>query len=292
MPEPGHLTLVGTPIGNLEDISRRAVRVLGEAGVIFCEDTRRTRKLLSALGVPAPRLARLDRHNEGAMADRVIAAIEAGTEVVLVSDAGMPTISDPGSLLVRRVAAAGHPPQVVPGPCAVSSALALSGLTAAQYRFAGFLPRKGRDRERALAGIATSEITVVVYEAANRVGATMSDLAGTCGPDRPVAAARELTKLHEEVWRGRLGEAVTWLAGIEARGEWVLIVGPPDGPPPTPDPADTADALRQALAARMDAGMDRRQAVAEVSAEMGLPKRQVYDAALALKRSAGAEPFA
>ena len=283
---PARLTLVGTPIGNLEDISRRAVRVLGEAGVIFCEDTRRTRKLLSALGIPAPRLVRLDRHNEEAMADRVIAALEAGTPAVLVSDAGMPTISDPGAVLVKKVAGAGYPPDVVPGPCAVSTALALSGLPASQYRFAGFLPRKGRDRDRELAGIAAGADTVVIYEAANRVARTVADLAAACGPDRPLAAARELTKLHEEVWRGPLGEAEAALtAAGDPRGEFVLVIGPPGDDAPPPDPADRARLVDDALRARLDAGVDRRQAVAEVAAELGVQKRLVYDAALALKES-------
>ena len=283
---PARLTLVGTPIGNLEDISRRAVRVLGEAGVIFCEDTRRTRKLLSALGIPAPRLIRLDRHNEPAMADRVIAALEAGTPAVLVSDAGMPTISDPGTVLVKKVADAGHPPDVVPGPCAVSSALALSGLPASQYRFAGFLPRKGRDRERALADIAAGRETVVVYEAANRVAATVTDLAAACGPDRPLAAARELTKLHEEVWRGPLGDAAAALTGAgEPRGEFVLVVGPPAEDPGPVDPEERDRLIDAALRRRLEAGTDRRTAVAEVTAELAVPKRLVYDAAVALKKS-------
>jgi 16S rRNA (cytidine1402-2'-O)-methyltransferase len=154
MGEAGRLSVVGTPIGNLEDISPRAVRSLREADVVYCEDTRRARKLLSALGLPAPRLVRLDRHNEFRMVPVVVAAIESGAKAVLVSDAGMPTISDPGDVLVRGVAEAGYPPEVIPGPCAVSAALALSGLPAPRYHFAGFLPRKGKDRAAALAELA------------------------------------------------------------------------------------------------------------------------------------------
>ncbi len=278
----GRLAVVGTPIGNLEDISPRAVRALRESGAIYCEDTRRTRKLLSALGIPAPRLVRLDRHTEAAMVGPAVELIRAGTAVALVSDAGMSTISDPGTVLVKGVAAAGLPTEVVPGPCAVSAAIALSGLPASQYRFCGFLPRKGRERKESLAAVAAEPATVVVYEAANRVAGTVSDLAAACGPDRELAAARELTKLHEQVWRGSLGEAVGWLAdpGEEPRGEWVLVLGPAvDRAGPPPGREDIAGALKVRLAS----GLDRREAVAEVAAELRLPKRVVYDAALELK---------
>lgn len=278
----GRLTVVGTPIGNLDDISPRAVRALREAGAIYCEDTRRTRKLLSALGVPAPRLVRLDRHTEEAMVAPAVELIRSGSAVALVSDAGMPTISDPGTLLVKGVAAAGLPTEVVPGPCAVSAALALSGLPASQYRFCGFLPRKGRERREALASIAAEPATVVIYEAANRVGGTVSDLAAACGAERELAGARELTKLHEEVWRGTLGGAVDWLAGVgaELRGEWVLVLGP-GGVRHLPPPGE--EDIAAALRARLASGLDRREAVAEVAAELGAPKRAVYDAALRLK---------
>lgn len=277
----GRLVVVGTPIGNLEDISPRAVRALREAGVIYCEDTRRTRKLLSALGIPAPALKRLDRHTESAGVGPAVDAIRAGTVAALVTDAGMPTVSDPGTVLVKGVADAGLPTEVVPGPCAVSAALALSGLPASQYRFVGFLPRKGRERREALDGIASEPATVVVYEAPTRVSATVTDLAGACGPERELAAAREMTKMHEEVWRGSLGDAVQWLEGVaEPRGEWVLVVGPrPDQADPAPDEHVISEALR----VRMGAGLPRRDAVVEVAAELRVPKRFVYDLALAVK---------
>lgn len=280
--QPGRLSLVGTPIGNLEDISRRAVRVLGEADVIFCEDTRRTRKLLSALGLAAPRLVRLDAHNEAAMAATVIAAVEAGSHAALVTDAGMPAVSDPGARLVAAVAAAGYHPEVVPGPSAVSAALALSGLSGGGYRFVGFLPRKGRDRAAALAEVAGSGCTVVVYEAPVRVARTVADLMAACGPERPFVAARELTKLHEEVWRGTLGGATEWLAGSgEQRGEWVLLIGAPSAEGEPDD--DVEERIRSALAIRLAAGADRRSAVAEVAAGLGVPRRLVYQAALDMK---------
>ena len=283
----GVLAVVGTPIGNLEDISRRAVRTLSEADVIFCEDTRRTRKLLSALGLRAPRLVRLDANNETSMTAAVVAALDAGSRAALVTDAGMPAVSDPGARVVAAVAAAGHLTEVVPGPSAVSAALALSGLPGTQYRFAGFLPRKGRERARVVADLAASPVTVVIYEAANRVAATVADLTGACGPDRSFVAARELTKIHEEVWRGTLGAAGDWLdAAGELRGEWVLLLGAaPEAQPP--GAGETAERIRDELVARLRAGADRKQAVAEVATVLRLPKRQVYDVALGLKDGPG-----
>lgn len=274
----GRLVVVGTPIGNLEDMSPRAVRALREATAIYCEDTRRTRVLLSALGVPAPRLARLDAHTERAAAGRVADEIEAGAVVALVSDAGMPSISDPGAEVVRAVAGRGLPAEVVPGPSAVSAALALSGLPADRYSFVGFLPRKGADRRRAMGGIAASVVTTVLYEAANRVTVTLTDLRESCGPERAIAVARELTKLHEEVWRGDLAGAVEWVSTHLPRGEFAMVVGPA-APPPAPEVG--REEVVAALQAR--SGTDRKAAVAEVASELGLSKRAVYEVAVALK---------
>lgn len=277
----GRLVVVGTPIGNLEDISPRAVRALREATAIYCEDTRRTRALLSALAIPAPRLGRLDAHTEAAAAERVAGEVEAGAVVALVCDAGMPAISDPGALVVKVVAGRGLPAEVVPGPSAVSAALALSGLPASQYRFAGFLPRKGTDRRQALAAVGASTVTTVIYEAPQRVAATLADLAGAAGAEREVAVARELTKRHEEVWRGPLAAAVQWAARQEPRGEHVLVVAPARPAPPGPaDPADIGAALR----VRLGAGVDPKTAVAEVAAELGVAKRVVYDVAVSIRR--------
>jgi 16S rRNA (cytidine1402-2'-O)-methyltransferase len=275
----GRLVVVGTPIGNLEDMSPRAARALREATAIYCEDTRRTRGLLSALGIPAPRLSRLDAHTERAIAGKVADEVEAGEVVALVSDAGMPSISDPGADLVKVVAGRGLPTEVVPGPSAVSAALALSGLPASQYRFAGFLPRKGRQRSTSLAAVGSSEVTVVIYEAANRVAATLADLLAACGPDRSVVLARELTKVHEEVWRGTLDEAVSRVEAIEPRGEYVLVVGAAPAVPVVVDEDDLVSALSERLAA----GADRKTAVAAVAAALGVPKRRVYDVALGLR---------
>lgn len=276
----GRLVVVGTPIGNLEDMTPRATRALRESAVIYCEDTRRTRKLLSALGIPAPRLLRLDRHTEADLVEAAVGLITGGAVAALVTDAGMPTISDPGSLLVKAVAAAGLPTQVTPGPSAVSTALALSGLPAGEYRFTGFLPRKGKERRDALSRLSAEPAVVVMFEAANRVAATVADLLAVCGPERDLVAARELTKVHEEVWRGSLGAAVEWLAGIEPRGEWVLMVGPRRAADP---PAADAGDIEAALRTKLDGGIDRKQAVTEVAAELQIAKRVVYDAAVALK---------
>jgi 16S rRNA (cytidine1402-2'-O)-methyltransferase len=273
---------VGTPIGNLEDLSARAVRALSEADVIYCEDTRRTRKLLSALGLRSPRLERLDSHSEETTASRVVAEVSRGSRAVIVSDAGMPTISDPGTRAVAAVARAGLAVEVVPGPTSVSAALAVSGLPASQYRFVGFLPRKGGERRRLLESISRDTSTTVIYEAPTRVRATVGDLAAACGEEREFVAARELTKVHEEVWRGTLGEAAGWLEAVgEPRGEWVLMVA---GGPAVSVPGDLpVEGVEAALRARLAAGLDSRAAVAAVAADLALPKRQVYDVNISLK---------
>ncbi len=288
---PGRLILVGTPIGNLADISSRAVSALSVADVIFCEDTRRTRKLLSALEIPAPRLVRLDQHREHGMVDYVVNLLVSGSTGVLVSDAGMPTLSDPGHEVVRACADAGIKVEVVPGPTAVSAALALSGLSASRYRFEGFLARKGRDRATQLEAVAAERATTVIYESPHRVVRTIADLSAACGHERRVALARELTKVHEETWRGTLGDAVEWLGSTPdaPRGEWVLVVAGlaemgADGSADRPASADASDSdIGAAILERMAAGSDRRQAVADVAAQLRVPRRRVYALAVALR---------
>jgi 16S rRNA (cytidine1402-2'-O)-methyltransferase len=278
----GRLVVVGTPIGNLDDITARAVQSLRDADVIYCEDTRRTRKLLSAVGVPAPTLVRLDRHNEAFLAPQIADAVEAGSKAVLVTDAGMPTISDPGRIAVHEVAARGLVVQGVPGPSAVSLALALSGFDASRYRFLGFPPRKGRDRATFMAEIAAEPGTVVVYESPHRVARTLEDAAQECGPVRPVVVAHELTKRHEEVWRGDLGDAIEWLAtrSEPPRGEWVVVFGPA---PAVAREEATDEEILTALG-EVD-HLDRRGAVAEVAATLQVPRRRVYALAVTAKRS-------
>lgn len=271
----GRIVLVGTPIGNLGDLSPRAVSALKEADVIFCEDTRRTRKLLSASSVPAPKLYALHQHNERTASANAVAMASAGACVAVVSDAGMPGISDPGSLVVRLAANALIPVEVIPGPSALVLALVASGLPTQRFCFEGFLPRQGRERKERLSQIAAENRTVVLYEAPHRSRQTLTDLAVACGNDREAAVARELTKLHETVWRGTLGEAVSWSEESEARGEWVIVVA---GAPPAEDVTD--DEIVAALMQRHESGATRRVAIDEVAGALRVSRRRVYQLAL------------
>jgi len=275
----GALVLVGTPIGNLGDLSPRAVEALTTADTIACEDTRRTRALLSHLGLPAGRrLLAVHDHNEAVQVEGVLARLYNGEKVVVITDAGMPGISDPGERLVAA-AVVGHTVEVVPGPSAFVAALVVSGLSTSRFCFEGFLPRKGPSRAQRVAEVAADRRTTVLYEAPHRVRQTVADLAAAAGDLRRVAVARELTKLHEEVWRGTLAGAVEHLASKDPRGEYVIVL---DGAP-APDPAGDSD-VEAALLARLDAGTDKRTAIAEVTAALGVPKRRVYDIALGLPK--------
>jgi 16S rRNA (cytidine1402-2'-O)-methyltransferase len=275
-PGAGRLVLVGTPIGNLGDLSPRAVETLRTADVIACEDTRRTRALLSHLGIPGGRrLIAVHDHNEAGEVAHVLDLLDRGQTVAVVTDAGMPGISDPGERLVAGAAAAGHVVETVPGPSAVLVALVLSGLSTARFCFEGFLPRKGAARSQRLKELAAEARTTVLFEAPHRVRQAVDDLATACGGLRRVALARELTKLHEEIWRGTLAGAGEHLAATEPRGEYVIVL---DGAPP-PEPAGDAD-VEAALRARLDAGADKRSAIADVTTALGVPKRVVYDIAV------------
>lgn len=276
MTEPlrGRITLVGTPIGNLGDLSPRAREALAGADVICCEDTRHTRKLLSAAGIPAPTLVALHEHNERGAGAHAVRLASDGKTVAVVCDAGMPGISDPGERVVAAALAAGVDLDVVPGPSAVVTALVLSGLATDRFCFEGFLPRKGPERRRRLQAIATDERTTVIYESPHRVAATLAALREHAGGDRRVALARELTKKFEEVWRGTLDQAVAHTEGTEARGEWVLVVE--GGEPTAPDDEAIVEALRESLAG----GAERRTAVEEVSAALGVARNRVYRLAL------------
>ena len=272
------IVLVGTPIGNLGDLSARAVEVLRAADVIACEDTRRVRALLSHLAIPAGRrLVTVNEHNEAAQAARLVERAAAGETVAVVTDAGMPGISDPGERLVAAAVAARVAVEVVPGPSAAVAALVVSGLSTARFCFEGFLPRKGRARALRFAALAAESRTTVLFEAPHRVCETVADLAASCGGERRVAIVRELTKLHEEVWRGQLAAAVDHVGRTEPRGEYALVI---EGAPPAPPPAE-AD-IDAALRVLLAAGADKRTAVARVAAQLAVPKRQVYEAALKL----------
>ena len=287
----GRLVLVATPIGNLGDLSPRAREVLAAADLICCEDTRRTRALLSAVGVSATgaggdRLLSLHGHNEQTRLDRVAAAIAGGATVAVVSDAGTPGISDPGAWLAARLGAAGETVSTVPGPSSVVGALVVSGLPTDRFCVEGFLPRKGSERRRRAAALMADERTSVVLEAPGRVAATLAELSAA-DPDRPVAVVRELTKLHEEVWRGTLGQATEAFATRQLRGEVVLVVG---GAPPA-EPADESEveaAVRAVVSDDPSAGP--RQVAERVAAALGVPRRRAYEAALRVRASAGDEP--
>ncbi len=275
MAEPGHLVLVATPIGNLGDLPPRAVEVLAAADVVACEDTRRTGRLLAAAGVRARGLVAVHDHNEASQVGAVLGRLRAGEVVAVVTDAGTPGISDPGERLVRAATQAGFEVRVVPGPSAAISALVASGLPTGRFVFEGFLPRKGSGRSERLAALAAEQRTLVLYEAPHRLGRTLADLAEALGGGRRTAIARELTKLHEEVWRGTLDEAVARAGTMEPRGEHVLVL---EGAPP---PAVVDDALIvAAISDRLAAGATRRDAVAEVAHGLGVAKRRVYDLAL------------
>lgn len=275
------LVLVGTPIGNLGDLSPRAVDVLTRADVIACEDTRRTRQLLSHAGIAtARRLRAVHDHNEAHEAARIVDEVRAGRLVAYASDAGMPGISDPGAVLARACREAGLPVEVVPGPSAPLVALALSGFSADRFAFEGFLPRKGRARAARLGVIGAATATVVLFEAPNRVAATLADLAGACGPDRPVCVTRELTKRFEETWWGDLGGAAALAAAAEPRGEHVIVVAGGSGARHELG----ADALESAVAAALDRGLSARDAAAEVAAVHDVPRRRAYDVAVALRK--------
>jgi|SRR5579875_881672 len=225
----GRLVVVATPIGNLGDLSPRAAAALAGAQYLYCEDTRRTLKLLSHLGISGPRLVSHHRFNEASTTPTAIQRMREGATVALVSDAGTPLVSDPGGRLVRAAVAEGFPVEAVPGPSAVLSALVVSGLATEQWCFEGFLPPKGRRRLERLTAIAGATCAVVVFEAPQRVGRLLDDLVGACGPDRPVAVCRELTKLHEEVWRGPVREAAERARATVPRGEHVVVVGAAPG---------------------------------------------------------------
>jgi len=276
----GALVLVGTPIGNLGDLTPRAIDALRDADVIAAEDTRRTRALLTHAEIPARgRVRAVHAHNERESAATVVREVEAGRRVAYVTDAGMPGISDPGSRLVRACIDAGLAVEVVPGPSAALSALVLSGFPTERFAFEGFLPRKGRERKQRLAAVVADDRTTVVFESPRRVAATLGDLRELCGPLREVAVARELTKVFEDVWRGTLGDAVDLAAGGPARGEHVIVLGPaPEAPEANDEEVDAH--VRAALAE----GLSARDAAVRVGRDLGIPRRCAYEIAIALRK--------
>jgi 16S rRNA (cytidine1402-2'-O)-methyltransferase len=274
----GHLVLVATPIGNLQDLSPRAVEAMRSAAAIACEDTRRTGRLLSHAGVAAPRLIVVNEHTEWTARQQVVDLLDGGAIVCLVTDAGTPGISDPGEALVAAAVAGGHEVSTVPGPVAAIAALVVSGLPTARFVMEGFLPRRGPERKARLAGVAAErEHTIVLYEAPHRLARTLGDLAAVLEPTRRIVLARELTKLHEEIWRGTLAEAVESVASSEPRGEFVIVIdrAPPEQPT---GPEVVIDRVR----ALLGDGLSTRDAVDRVSAETGIARNSVYELALRL----------
>jgi 16S rRNA (cytidine1402-2'-O)-methyltransferase len=278
----GSLVLVATPIGNLGDMSERAIETLRTADVVACEDTRHTRKLLNHFNLTDVNVISVHEHNERERAAEVVERVRNGQTVALVTDAGMPAISDPGQVVVMAMAAESLPVSVVPGPSAVVAALAVSGLDTSRFCFDGFLPRKGKARNEALDEIVARQLTTVIYESPHRVLATVSDLAKVCGPGRMVALVRELTKIHEEVWRGSVEDLVEHLSlRNEIKGECVLVISGLE----SKAESGTADTeVEAALGRALDAGLSKKDAVAAVAAVLGVAKNRVYEVATRTQR--------
>jgi len=272
----GTLYLVATPIGNLGDISQRAREILEQAGAVACEDTRRTGKLFEHLGLRARRLLVANEHTEVSIGPTVIALLDQGHDVALVSDAGTPAISDPGERLVKYVSEEGYRVSVAPGPTAAVAALVLSGLPTKRWAMEGFLPRKGKEREARLASIAAETRTTVLFESPRRLLVTLHDLANFCGGDRPAAVMRELTKLYEETARGTLTELAARFSG-DVKGEIAIVVGGASRREVNDE--TVVAALREELAN----GETRRAAIDLVATTLGVARNRVYTLALAVE---------
>jgi len=271
----GGLYLVATPIGNLGDITLRALAVLACADVVYCEDTRHSRTLLAHFGIDRP-LRAYHEHNADAERPRVLSELARGHVVALISDAGTPLVSDPGFKLVRESLAAGHHVTGVPGASSVISAVTVSGLPTDRFHFAGFLPAREGQRTSRLAELAAIPATLVLFEAPKRLAATLADIAGVLGGERSVAVARELTKRFEEVRRGTAAELAAWAEAEPPRGEIVILVGPP----PQREAAD--EDIEVELAALMPAA-SLKEAAKAVASKLGVPRSRAYDIGLRLK---------
>jgi 16S rRNA (cytidine1402-2'-O)-methyltransferase len=277
---PGVLVVAGTPIGDVDDAPPALGRELAAADVVAAEDTRRVRRLAGALGVRiGGRVVSYFDGNEAARTPYLVEALRSGERVLLVSDAGMPSVSDPGYRLVEAAVTAGVRVTVVPGPSAALAALAVSGLPADRFCFEGFLPRRAGERNRRLTALAAEQRTLVFFESRHRLAATLAAMRDAFGEQRHAAVCRELTKTHEEIRRGSLGELASWTAGGDVLGEITLVVGGAADAVP----ATTADDAAAMVAEREAVGDDRKEAIAAVAREVGLPKRVVY-AAVAARR--------
>ena len=276
-PKAGVLVLAATPIGDPRDAAPRLAQEITGAHVVAAEDTRRLRRLCAELGVtPGGSVLSYHEHNEAARTPDLVERLRAGERVVVVTDAGMPSVSDPGYRLVSAAIESGVPVTCVPGPSAVLMALAVSGLPVDRFCFEGFLPRKGGERARALSALAGERRTMVFFEAPHRIEVSLRAMAEAFGPDRPAAVCRELTKTYEEVRRGGLAELADWAAeGV--RGEITVVVGGA-----TPRPTSVEESL-PGIQQRVAAGERLKDVCAEVAAQTGLSKKALYDAALAAR---------
>ena len=272
----GMLYLVPTPIGNLGDISIRCRETLEQADFIAAEDTRVSLKLLNHLGIKKSLVSYFE-HNKTAKGDMIVQRILAGETCALVSDAGSPAISDPGEELVKQCAEAGITVCAIPGPCAVITALSISGQSTGRFCFEGFLSTAKKSRREHLESLVSENRTMIFYEAPHKLVATLEDMVAVFGNDRPISLCRELTKLHEEVVRTTLGEAVEKYTAVPPKGEFVLVVaGAPIVEAEKATPADAAARVAQL----MESGLSRKDAVKQTAQELNLPKNVVYDAAL------------
>lgn len=278
----GKLFVTGTPIGNLGDITLRAIETLREVAVVAAEDTRRSRELLSHLGISGKQLICLDAHASEATLAHLLSLLAAGTDIALLTDAGTPAVSDPGTALVARCHEAGHAVIPIPGASAVTAAVAASGLVDLGFAFLGFLPRKGEKRRRALERVARSDVAVVLFESPNRVRALFADLAALA-PARRLCVARELTKKFEEI---AIQTVADWAAlDREYKGEITLVLAANKDAEASEQPTNAQ--LTELLAGLLNSGMSARDAAAELSAASGAPKREIYQMALRIKAAAG-----
>lgn len=268
----GTLYVVATPLGNLGDLSPRAAETLRQASVVAAEDTRRSRGLLSHLGA-APTLLSFHAHSGERRVETLLGILAEGRDVALVTDAGTPGVSDPGTELVAAALDAGYTVVPIPGPSAVATALSAAGIPADRYLFLGFLPRKGGERSRLLARAAAEEWSVVFFEAPTRLVTLLSDLAAAAGPGRRALVARELTKLHEELRAGTLAELADYYSGAAPRGELTVVMEGTGAPPPAPD--RTADAVEEA-AALLAEGLSRREVARRLTETHGLSRNDAY----------------
>ena len=268
------LFVVSTPIGNLEDLTRRAERVLGEVAHVLAEDTRRTGKLLRHLGLEA-QMTSLHAHNEASRKPRVLEWLDAGDDVALVSDAGTPLVSDPGARIVQAALEAGHEVIPIPGPSAVLAALVASGLPAERFTFLGFLPRRGSERGQLLARVAASEDAVVLFESPERLLDLLAELEAACGGERRVAVGREMTKLHETIVRGTLADARAYYGNRTPRGEVTVVIA--GAPPPTAPAERDPEVARELARALLAEGSSPSSVAKEVAKRLHMPRNLAYE---------------